>query len=176
MPALSQAFSCAKCYINMQPFTWVWSNSKCVSLQLAQRPGASLKQLRLGMGICCGLNCCLCCYLGFVGLCLTCRRAASESCLHISRQLNCSSMTICQRWRDLSTTVRGGYCGRILYAHNKWSRLGLSRHPLWQKGKELLFRLQFVNHVNQVSSNLFMTQSRHYFYASIHCVAFLRTE
>ena len=96
-----------------------------------------LKQLRLcvGMGICCGLKCRVCCYLGFLGLCLTCCRAALESCLHISSQLNCCSTTICQGQRGLSTTVRSGYGGRILCACNKCSRPGLSADPLYKKGR-----------------------------------------
>lgn len=93
MPALLQASYCAECYKNMQPFTWIWSNCKCFNLQSAQRPGASPKQLRFceGTGVCCGLNCHMCCYFEFVGFYLTCHRAASESCFHISRQLNCCS-------------------------------------------------------------------------------------
>lgn len=110
MPALSQASSCATGYVNTQPFAWMWSNYRCFNLQPARRPGASLG-LWEGTGICCGLKCHVCWYLGLGGLYLTRCRAASESCLHVSRQLNCCSMTICQCWRALSTTVRSGYWG-----------------------------------------------------------------
>lgn len=63
--------------------------------------------------------------------------------------------------------------GRILYACNKWSLLGPPKDPLQQNGKELFFKLQFVNCISQVNSYSFVTQDRHYFYAGIHCVGFL---
>lgn len=145
MPALSQASSCARCYINMQSFTWIRSNYKCFNLQSAQSPGASLKQLRLcvAMGVCCGLNCHMCCYLGFVGLYLTCCRAASESCLRISRQLNCCSMTICQCRRDLSTTEE---CNKewLLWAYSVCSQQMVSsrslQRPCVAKREEITFQ------------------------------------
>lgn len=143
MPALSQASSCAKGCVNTQPFAWIWSNYKCFNLQPAQRPGASLG-LCEGTGICCGLKCHMCCYLGLGGALFDTLQSCSESCLHVSRQWNCCSVTICQCWRALSTTVRSGYHGHILYTCNKWSLLGPPKDPLQQNGEELLFKLRFV--------------------------------
>lgn len=104
MPALSQASSCAKGCVNTQPFAWMWSNYKCFNLQPAQRPGALWRHRHL-----------LWPEMPHVlvpwtwGALFDTLLSCSESCLHVSRQLNCCSLTICQCWRALSTTVRRGY-------------------------------------------------------------------
>lgn len=100
-------------------------------------------------------------------------QSCSESCLHVFRQWNYCSMTICQCWRALCTTVRSACHGYILYTCNKWSLLGPPKDPLQQNGKELLFRLEFVSCISQLNSYSFVTQNRHYFYPGIHCVVFL---
>lgn len=173
MPAPSQASSCAKDCVNTRPFAWIWSNYKCFNLQPAQRPGASLHQALWRH------RCLLWPEMPHVlvpwtwGALSDILQSCSESCLQVSRQLHCCSLAICQCWRALSTTVRSGYCGRILYTCNKRSLLGPPKDPLQQNGKELLFKLQLVSCISQVNRYSFVTPNRHYFYTGIHCVVFL---
>lgn len=119
------------------------------------------------MAICYGLSSHVGCCFGFVGLYVTCCRAAFLFSVNwivaLGPSLSDEEASV-QLWGAVKADM---FCiptaSDLVWVHPK---------SLCSKKGRDYFSDWFVTAINQVNSNSFVTQNRHYFYAVIQCVVF----